>query len=74
MSVHFQSCTGLFQHSGGRRFFEVAAVFICFSVYGLQENLMDDGSCAVRVRVVDLVGVDVVCLRDNMLLQCAELL
>lgn len=74
VGVHFQSCTGLSQHGGGRRFFVVAAVFFWVSVYGLQENLMNDWSCAVRVQVLDLVGVGLVCLLDSMLLQCAALL
>lgn len=74
MSVHFQGCTGLFQHGGGRRFFMEAEVFVRVTVYGLQENLVDDGSCGLSVRVLDLVGVYVVCLRDSMLLQHVELL
>lgn len=74
MSVHFQGCTGLFQHGGGRRFFMEAAVFVGVTVYGLQENLVDDGSCGLSVRVLDLVGVYMVCLRDSTLLQRVELL
>lgn len=51
-----------------------AAVFVRLTVYGLQENLVDDGSCGLSVRVLDLVCVYVVCLRDSMLLQHVELL
>lgn len=43
-------------------------------MYGLQENLMDDGSCVLRVRVVEFVAIYMVCLQDIVMLQHVELL
>lgn len=43
-------------------------------MYGLQENLVDDGSCVLRVRVVEFVGIYMVCLQDIVMLQHVELL
>lgn len=44
-----------------------AAAFICITVNGFQENLVDDGSDGLRVCA--LVVVYVVRLRDSLLLQ-----
>ena len=62
MRVRFQSGAsyGVLQHGCSRRFFVEAAALLRFTVYGFQENLVDDGSCAVRVRSLGLVVVDVV--------------
>lgn len=76
MRVHFQGCTphGVLQHGGGRRVFVEAAGFVCVTVYGLQENLVHDGSCGLRVQGLGLVVVHVVRLRDSMLRQHVQLL
>lgn len=74
MRVHLQGCTsyGVLQHGGDRRVFVEAAAFVCVTVYGLQENLVDDGSCGLRVWGLGFVVVYVVRLWDCMLLQHVE--
>lgn len=49
-----------------------AAVLVGVAVNGLQENLVDHGPC-LTVLVLRFVGVDVVGLRDGVLLQRVEL-
>lgn len=69
MCVCFQGAASyvVLQHDCSRRFFVEAAALVCVTVYGLQENLVDDGS-AISIRSLGLVVVDVVCLRDCLML------
>lgn len=76
MCVHFQGCTSyrVLQHGIGRRFFVEAAAVVRITVYGLQENLVDDRSCGLSVWDLGLVVVYVIRLWDSMLLHHVELL
>lgn len=69
--VHFKKCAshGLLQHDGARRVLVKAAEFLWVSMYGLQENLVDNWFCSLRVWSLDLVVVYVVCLWNGLLQQ-----
>lgn len=51
-----------------------AATFLCVTVYGLQENLMNHLSCCLRIESLGLVVAYMVCLWDSLLRQLLQLI